>query len=86
MNTAFLLMAHYDGKAIIPIEQIRKDYFPHLNTTKLIHKISCGEIALPPVKIETSQKAARGVHLVDLAAYLDKRVEIARRETVVSRK
>lgn len=47
MNTAFLLMAHYDGKAIIPIEQIRKDYFPHLNTTKLTHKISCGEIALP---------------------------------------
>ena len=80
MNTAFLLMAQYDGKAIIPIEEVRRDYFPHLNTTKLIQKISCGEIALPLVRIETSQKAARGVHLVDLAKYLDKRAEVARKE------
>jgi Pyocin activator protein PrtN len=84
MNTAFLLMAQYGGKAIIPISEICRDYFPHLNTTKLVQKISCGEIALPLVRIEISQKAARGVHLVDLAKYLDKRVEVARKEMIGS--
>ena len=32
---------------------------------------SCGEIDLPIVRMEVSQKAARGVHLTDLARYLD---------------
>ncbi len=32
------------------------------------------------VRIEASQKSAKGVHLTDLAAYIDKRVEAARRE------
>lgn len=85
MNTAFLLMAQYNGKAIIPIDQVCRDYFPHLNTAKLIQKISCGEIALPLVRIEKSQKAARGVYLTDLAKYLDLRVEVARREMLGSR-
>ena len=30
MNTSFLLMAQYGGKAIIPIEDVYRDYFPHL--------------------------------------------------------
>ena len=36
---------------------------------------TCGDITLPIVRIETSQKAQRGVHLIDLAAYIDKRRE-----------
>jgi len=56
MNTAFLLMAQYDGKAIIPIDEVCRDYFFHLTPTKLIRKISAGEIALPLVRIEDSQK------------------------------
>jgi hypothetical protein len=46
MNTAFLLMAQYGGKAIIPIEDVCRDYFSHLNPTKLVQKISEGEIAI----------------------------------------
>ena len=46
MNTAFLLMAQYGGKAIIPIEQVCRDYFSHLTTPKLVQKISAGEIAI----------------------------------------
>jgi hypothetical protein len=38
MNTAFLLMAQYGGEAIIPIEDVCKDYFSHLNATKLVQK------------------------------------------------
>jgi hypothetical protein len=71
-NTAFLLMAQYDGAAVIPIEIVCRDYFRHLTAEKLLRKILSGEISLPIVRIEKSQKAARGVHLSDLADYLDK--------------
>jgi hypothetical protein len=80
MNTAFLLMAQYGGKAIIPIEDVCRDYFSHLNATKLVQKISTGEIAIPLVRIEASQKSAKGVCLTDLAVYLDARIEAARQE------
>jgi hypothetical protein len=82
MNTTFLLMAQYEGKAIIPIEQVCRDYFSHLTPPKLVQKISAGEIAIPLVRIEASQKCAKGVHLTDLATYLDARVEAARREMI----
>lgn len=71
MNTAFLLMAQYNGLAIIPIERVCQDYFAHLTPEKLIRKAGTGEIDLPITRIEGSQKAAKGVHLTDLAAYLD---------------
>jgi hypothetical protein len=78
MNTAFLLMAQYGGKAIVPIEDVCRDYFSHLNPTKFIQKISAGDIAIPLVRMENSQKCAKGVHLLDLAKYLDARVDAAR--------
>jgi hypothetical protein len=80
MNTTLLLMAQYGGKAIIPIDEVCRDYFSHLSPTKLIRKISIGEIALPLVRIEDSQKCAKGVHLADLANYLEFRTEAARME------
>lgn len=80
MNTTFLLLAQYGGKAIIPIEDVCRDYFTHLNANKLIQKISAGEIPIPLIRIEASQKCAKGVYLVDLAKYLDERIAAARRE------
>lgn len=71
MNTAFLLMAQYNGQAIIPLERLCEDYFRHLTPEKLLRKTLAGEIDLPIVRVEGSQKAARGVHLGDLARYLD---------------
>lgn len=71
MNTAFLLLAQYDGMAIIPLDRVCCDYFSHLTPEKLKMKIAAGDIDLPLVAIEKSQKAARGIHLNDLAAYLD---------------
>ncbi|MDH1055270.1 pyocin activator PrtN family protein [Aquipseudomonas alcaligenes] len=71
MNTAFLLMAQYDGLAIIPLERVCNDYFAHLTPEKLLRKAGSGEIDLPITRIEGSQKSAKGVHLTDLAAYLD---------------
>lgn len=80
MNTALLLMAQYGGKAVIPIDEVCRDYFSHLTPTKLVRKISAGEIALPLVRIEDSQKCAKGVHLADLAKYIEFRTEGARKE------
>lgn len=80
MNTAFLLMAQYDGRAVIPVDDVCRDYFQHLSLEKFVKKVSSGEIRLPMVRMEASQKAAKGVHLVDLANYLDQRREAAIKE------
>lgn len=80
MNTAFLLMAQYNGSAIIPVEKVCADYFPHLKLDQFVRKLGSGEIKLPMVRAETSQKSAKGVHLQDLADYLDRRREAARKE------
>jgi hypothetical protein len=71
MNTAFLLMAQYSGMAIIPLERVCADYFSHLTPETMRMKVAAGEIDLPLVRMESSQKSARGVHLNDLAEYLD---------------
>lgn len=71
MNTAFLLMAQYNGQAIIPLERVCSDYFTHLTPEKMKLKVATGQIDLTLVPMESSQKSARGVHLSDLAAYLD---------------
>lgn len=80
LNTMFLLMAQYNGKAIVPIEDVCRDYFSHLTPTMLVRKITTGELKLPLARMETSQKAAKGVPLSDLADYLDEVAEAARKE------
>lgn len=80
MNTAFLLMAQYNGAAVIPLESVCRDYFSHLTPAEFSRKATNGDIALPVVRIETSQKAARGVSLFDLANWIDQRVAAARKE------
>lgn len=80
MKTAFILMAQYDGKAVIPVEDVCRDYFRHLTADQFLRKTLDGKIALPIVRMETSQKTAKGVHVTDLAAYLDRQAEAARKE------
>ncbi|KPA87266.1 Pyocin activator protein PrtN [Pseudomonas asplenii] len=80
MNTAFILMAQYDGQAIIPLERICKDYFTHLTPDMFQRKVMNGQIKIPITRLEPSQKSARGVHLSDLAQYLDQQREAARKE------
>lgn len=80
LNTAFLLMAQYGGKAVIPVEDICRDYFSHLDPMKFVRKVGAGEIAIPLVRMENSQKCAKGVHLQDLADYLDERRAAAIKE------
>jgi hypothetical protein len=81
MNTAFLLMAQYDAKAVIPVASVVKDYFPHLTTENFVRKVALGDISIPLVRIEPgSQKCAKGIHLNDLAQYLDDRRAAAVKE------
>lgn len=79
-STLFLLMAQYNGRTVVPIDLVCRDFFGHLTVDKLLRKALRGDLALPIVRIETSQKAQRGVHLVDLAAYIDKRRATAIKE------
>jgi len=80
MNTAFLLMAQYDGRAVIPADDVRRDYFSHLTLDQFLRKVGHGDIALPLIRIEASQKCAKGVHLQDLADYLDTKRAAAKKE------
>lgn len=79
MNTAFLLMAQYNT-AIIPLELVCRDYFQHLTPDEFSRKATKGQIDLPVVRIETSAKATRGVHLADLARWIDDRRAAAQKE------
>ena len=73
-------MAQYNGKTVVPLDQVCRDFFGHLKVEKLLRKVLRGDLALPVVCIETSQKAQRGVHLSDLAAYIDNRRAAAVKE------
>lgn len=78
--TVFFLMAQYNGKVVISVEEICRDYFPHLDSAKFIRKVSAGDITIPMIRMEASQKAAKGVHINDLADYIDRQADAARKE------
>ncbi len=71
MNTNFLLLAQYNGQLFIPLQQVCTDYFTHLSPAMLERKVLEGKIKLPITRIEASNKAPRGVHIADLANYID---------------
>ena len=78
--TLFLLLAQYGGKTVVPLDVVCRDFFAHLTPEKLLQKCLRGDLKLPIVRIERSQKAQRGVHLVDLANYIDERRAAAVKE------
>ncbi|MCP6698293.1 pyocin activator PrtN family protein [Pseudomonas donghuensis] len=80
MNTAFMLMAQYNGRAIIPLEQVCTDYFTHLTPEMLQRKVLAGQIKIPITRLEASQKSAKGIHITDLAEYLELQRNIALKE------
>ncbi len=74
-------MAQYNAMPVIPVDQVVKDFFPHLSTDKFIRKVSTGDINIPMVRIEPgTQKSAKGIYLHDLASYIDARREAAIKE------
>lgn len=80
MNTLFLLMAQYNGQAVIPLNQVCADYM-HLTVEKFKRKRLEGEIDIPVVRMgANSQKAALGIHIKDLAIYIDRQRTAAENE------
>ena len=80
MKTAFLLMAQYDGLAVIPVERVCRDYFAPLTVEQFLRKTTSGQIGLPVIHMYGSERAAKGVHINDLATFLDRQAEKARKE------
>lgn len=73
-------MAQYDGQAVIPLSRVCTDYM-HLTVEKFKMKCMSGEIDIPIIRLgANSQKAALGVHLNDLAEYIDKQRDKATKE------
>ena len=81
MNTLWLLAAKYDGAVMVPLDVVCRDFFQHLTPAQLWRKYNEGDIALPIVLLDPkSQKTAKGVHLRDLADWIDVRRAAARKE------
>lgn len=79
MNTIFLLMAQYEGQAVIPLSRVCADYM-NLTVEKFKQKQMAGEIDIPVIRLGAqSQKAGLGIHLNDLADYIDRQ----RRKAVI---
>lgn len=73
MDTLWMLMGRYEGRPIVSVEVVCKDFFGHLTREKFLRKVADGSIKLPLVMIEGSQKSAKGVDVRDLATYYDER-------------
>lgn len=77
MNTLFLLMAQYNAQAVIPLDKVCSDYM-NLTVEKFKSKRLSGEIDIPITRLGAqSQKAGLGIHLSDLANYIDRQRELA---------
>ncbi|MDM1710661.1 pyocin activator PrtN family protein [Pseudomonas sp. 165] len=82
MNTAFVLLAQYNGRAIISLEQVCTDYFTHLTPDMFQRKVMSGQIKIPITRIESSQKSAKGIHISDLADYIEAQRKLAATESI----
>lgn len=78
MKTKMMLILRHNATPTIPVEIVAKEYFD-LSLPKFHKKINEGEILLPVLRMEDSQKCAKSVHIDDLSDYLDRRTEAARK-------
>jgi hypothetical protein len=83
MTTMWLLLAQYQGEMMIPVDRVAKDFFGIEDASgmpRFLRKLESGDIPLPLVRMEQSQKGAKRIDLRDLAAYLDERRAAAQKE------
>ena len=72
MKTYFALSAQYDGRVFITVDEVARDFF-NLKPPVFLRKVEAGEIKLPIIRMEVSEKSAKGVDVRDLADYVDAR-------------
>lgn len=81
MSTIWMLLGMYEGRPFVTAAELTRDFFQHLSVEKFVRKVDTGEIDIALMRIEDSTKATRGVHIKDLADYLDRRSHKAREVT-----
>ncbi|PNG13421.1 pyocin activator PrtN family protein [Stutzerimonas stutzeri] len=70
-STLAMLRRRY-GSVCIPIEQVRKDYLPHLGTVALLlRRIREGRIQLRICKADWGGRPCKVVYMHDLAEWID---------------
>lgn len=79
MKTIFLLMAQFDGRAEIPLDEIRSQYLPELSDKEAKRRASLHRLPFPVHRLG-SAKSRWMVNLNDLAAYIDDQMAEARQE------
>lgn len=80
MNTLFLLMAEFNGRAAVDIAEIGPKYLGITDKAKLSAKARTGQLPFPAFRAETSQKAPWLVNITDLAEYLDRERDKAKQD------
>jgi len=65
---------------LLPLEVVRTNFFPHLSADSFNRRARANDLGFPVISAERSQKSAMFVHIDDLAAYLENRRAVARRE------
>jgi len=65
---------------LLPLEVVRTNFFPHLSADSFNRRARANDLGFPVISAERSQKSAMFVHIDDLAAYLESRRAVARRE------
>lgn len=78
MNTVFLLMAEFNTPTI-PLSTIAERYLG-MSIATANKKANLGELDIPSFRLDSGQKAPRIVHISDLADYIDKKREAAKKE------
>lgn len=78
MNTVFLLMTEFNTPTI-PLSQIAERYLG-MKPETANKKSNAGGLPIPSFRLDDGQKAPRVVHITDLANFIDKKCEEAKKE------
>lgn len=80
-QTLWMLMAQFDGKATVRLDEISLDYFAMSPAKAAVHAKHC-TLPVPAFRMQPSQKAPWLVHLSDLAAHIDNCRAAAAKENI----
>jgi len=78
-DTLWMLQGRYEYLPIVPADVVARDFFD-LDRRTFLRKVDGGDIKLPLIQMERSQKSQKGVHIRDLAKYIDCMHAEARRQ------
>ncbi|MFU8928203.1 pyocin activator PrtN family protein [Acinetobacter puyangensis] len=81
LNTSDYLFMKYRSMTIL-LDEVVKDYYPHLSKAKVLEKARNQEFPFSCFKLDKSQKAPYFVHVKDLAKVLDQQYVLANRDHV----